>query len=78
MQVSPGSQVLLDNVERYGLYLARSLNDTNSTQVLSRQNIGTLCHHMYHMKVVKVEFSSVFQKVLVTLIASFLLQRSWS
>jgi len=77
MQVSPGSQVLLDNVERYGLYLARSLNDTNSAQVLSRQNIGTLCH-MYHMKVVKVEFSSVFQKVLVTLIALFLLQRSWS
>ena len=41
MQVSPGSQVLLDNAERYGLYLARSLNDSNSAQVLSRRNIGT-------------------------------------
>ena len=41
LQVSPGSQVLLDNAERYGLYLARSLNDSNSAQVLSRRNIGT-------------------------------------
>ena len=40
MQVSPGSQVLLDNAERYSLYLARSLNDTNPAQVLSRRNIG--------------------------------------
>ena len=40
MQVSPGSQVLLDNAERYGLYLARSRNDTSSTQLLSRKNIG--------------------------------------
>ena len=40
MQVSPGSQVLLDNAERYGLYLARSLNDTNPAQLLSRKNIG--------------------------------------
>ena len=62
MQVSPGSQVLLDNVERYGLYLARSLNDTNSAQVLSRQNIGTLCHHMYHMKVVKVDGLVLFSR----------------
>ena len=42
MQVSPGSQVLLDNAERYGLYLARSLNDTNPAQVLSRKNIGII------------------------------------
>ena len=40
MQVSPGSQLLLDNAERYGLYLARSRNDTSSTQLLSRKNIG--------------------------------------
>ena len=40
MQVSPGSQVLLDNSERYGLYLARSLNDTSPSQLLSRKNIG--------------------------------------
>ena len=40
MQVSPGSQVLLDNAERYGIYLARSLNDTNPAEVLSRENIG--------------------------------------
>ena len=40
MQVSPGSQVLLDNAERYGIYLARSLNDTNPAEVLSRKNIG--------------------------------------
>ena len=42
MQISPGSQVLLDNAERYGLYLARSLNDTNPAQVLSRENIGII------------------------------------
>ena len=42
MQVSPGSQVLLDNAERYGIYFARSLNDTNSAQVLSRKNIGII------------------------------------
>ena len=69
MQVSPGSQVMLDNVERYGLYLARSLNDTNSTKVLSRQNIGTVCHQMYRMKVAMVDISGVssaFQKVLAT------------
>ena len=43
LQVSPGSQVLLDNAERYGHHLARSLNDSNSSQVLSRKNIGTMC-----------------------------------
>ena len=42
MQVSPGSQVLLDNAERYGIYFARSLSDTNSAQVLSRKNIGII------------------------------------
>ena len=41
-KISPGSQVLLDNAERYGLYLARSLNDTNPAQVLSRKNIGII------------------------------------
>ena len=47
MQVSPGSQVLLDNAERYGLFLARSLNDTNPAQVLSRRNIGIQNHSLY-------------------------------
>jgi len=51
MQVSPGSQVLLDNTERYGLYLARSLNDTNPTQVLSRKNIGTWVEYTMYDKV---------------------------
>ena len=40
MQASPGSQLVLDNAERYGLYLASSLNGSNGTQVLSRGNIG--------------------------------------
>ena len=43
LQVTPGSQVLLDNAERYGLYLAKSLNETISAKVLSRKNIGILC-----------------------------------
>ena len=47
MQVSPGSQVLLDNAERYGLHLARSLNDTNTAQVLSRKNIGIQKYSFY-------------------------------
>ena len=49
MQVSPGGQVLLDNSERYGLYLARSLNDTSPSQLLSRKNIGieTYAHLKY-------------------------------
>ena len=51
MQVSPGSQVLLDNAERYGLYLARSLNDTNPAQVLSRKNIGTWREYTMYDKV---------------------------
>ena len=40
LQVSPGSQVLLDNAERYGLYLAKSLNETIPAKVLLRKNIG--------------------------------------
>jgi len=39
-RVSPGSQVLLDNAERYALYLARSLNNTSPSRVFSRENIG--------------------------------------
>ena len=42
IQVGAGSQVLLDNVERYGLLLANSVNDTDTVQVLSRPNIGKL------------------------------------
>ena len=34
--------MLLDNAERYGHHLARSLDDTNSSQVLSRKNIGKM------------------------------------
>ncbi len=40
VQVSAGSQVLLDNAERYGLLIASSINDTGEDAVLSRPNIG--------------------------------------
>ena len=39
--------MLLDNAERYGLYLARSLNNTNPAQVLSRRNIGIQNYSLY-------------------------------
>ena len=38
MQVGAGSQVLLNNVERFGLYVANSEN--NISTILSRPNIG--------------------------------------
>ena len=55
LQVSPGSQVLLDNAERYGLYLAKSLNGTIPVKVLLRkstgkqvlQQIAAFAHHFF-------------------------------
>ncbi len=40
VQISAGSQVLLNNAERYGLLVANSINDTGEDGVLSRPNIG--------------------------------------
>ncbi len=36
-----GSELLLNNAERYGLSLARSLRESAPPMVLSRPNIGT-------------------------------------
>ncbi len=40
LQVDAGSQILLDNVERYGLLLANGINETDEPRVVSRPNIG--------------------------------------
>lgn len=42
-QVGTGSQALLDNAERYGLYLASVINDSSTEMILSRPNIGEYC-----------------------------------
>ena len=39
--VASGSQTLLQNAERYGAYLARTLNNTDDSVVLVRENIST-------------------------------------
>ena len=38
--VASGSQTLLLNAERYGTYLATTVNDTNEPLMLVRENIG--------------------------------------
>ena len=38
--VASGSQTLLQNTERYGIYLASTVNDTDSPVILVRENIG--------------------------------------
>ena len=38
--VASGSQTLLQNAERYGIYLASTVNDTDSPVILVRENIG--------------------------------------
>ena len=72
MQVSPGSQVLLDNAERYGLYLARSLNDTNPTQVLSRRNIGIQKYSLfgYVANVICCIFGLIFHLNVIIIVIS--------
>ena len=42
-QVGAGSQALLDNAERYGLYLASAINDSSIEMIFSRPNIGECC-----------------------------------
>ena len=39
--VASGSQTLLQNAERYGAYLARTVNNTDDSVVLVRENIST-------------------------------------
>ena len=39
--VASGSQTLLQNAERYGAYLAKTVNSTDESVVLVRENIGT-------------------------------------
>ena len=38
--VASGSQTLLQNAERYGTYLAGTVNDTGSPVILVRENIS--------------------------------------
>ena len=38
--VASGSQTLLQNAEHYGIYLASTVNDTDSPVILVRENIG--------------------------------------
>ena len=45
MQVDAGSQFLLSNVERFGLYVANS--EDNTSTILSRPNIGMCFAYMY-------------------------------
>ena len=45
MQVGAGSQLLLNNVERFGLYVANS--EDNTSTILSRPNIGILMCFAY-------------------------------
>ena len=40
--VASGSQTLLQNAERYGTYLAGTVNDTGSPVILVRENISEL------------------------------------
>ena len=40
--IEPGSQTLLQNAERYGRYLASTVNDTDDPVVLVRENISEL------------------------------------
>ena len=40
--VASGSQTLLQNAERYGTYLASTVNDTDQPVVLVRENISEL------------------------------------
>ena len=39
-QIDAGSQKLLDNAERYGLYLSNAMNDTVGRWVWGRDNVG--------------------------------------
>ena len=45
MQVGAGSQLLLNNVERFGLYVANS--EDNTSTILSRPNIGIIVLCIY-------------------------------
>ena len=38
--VASGSQTLLQNAERYGAYLVRTVNSSDESVVLVRENIG--------------------------------------
>ena len=40
--IRSGSQTLLQNAERYGRYLASTVNDTDDSVVLVRENISEL------------------------------------
>ena len=40
--IASGSQTLLQNAERYGNYLASTVNDTNQSLLLTRENISEL------------------------------------
>lgn len=40
--IGSGSETLLRNAERYGMYLASALNDTNTPIIVGRKNIGML------------------------------------
>ena len=42
--VSSGSQTLLQNTERYASYLASTLNNTNESLVLTRENVGKILY----------------------------------
>ena len=47
--VDSGSQTLLRNAERYGAYLASTVNDTDEPLVLVRENISEFHLHDHYM-----------------------------
>ena len=57
--VASGSQTLLQNAERYGTYLASTVNDTDQPVVLVRENISELttayiCSNFYKTRKLKL------------------------
>ena len=46
--VDSGSQTLLQNAERYGAYLASTVNDTTESLLLDRKNIGEFLRTHIH------------------------------
>ena len=53
LQSSAGSQKLLDNVERYALYLALSANDSATVTTWNASNMGGYSHTLLYPSILQ-------------------------